>query len=605
MRSPGAYRLAVRSEVHERETLGGFIMRLSEHNGLERVGWLTRAAGLPPNFQQAPCDLARLACMSGAGEEFLRRSAAWPSGDRKGIVRFGDLSVTKAVLLGAGTRVCPFCLDRRRLLPRVWQLLPNVACPKHQCLLVDRCPACLRRLGISNQELDLCRCGRRVSKADVESAPAALVELSAAFGGLEEGGRGSSTAAPLDLDAFCRLSWFVASSATADRWRSGYMSKPGVATLAPRLLAAAEALLDWPAGLQRWLAGKRRETPGRVGLAAEFGPWLQRLQAAMRAETGSPVFEVVREWLSRDWGRGVAKVSSHFHPLRIEGDLLTAQEAATRLGMSVAAIRSLVRSGRVRGEMLKMGGRTLFRVQASAVLEMASERTEVIAPSRVSEWLGVSPFQVGRLRSAGLLGHPAHPARRGTGRALCRTDVTDFLSRLATRAMFPNASRPEIITLAALALRRQFSFTSVVESILAGHLPCIVINDPAAGGGLRALAVSVAEVAAGSEDDLLISGREAASHLGMSLRMIPVLVRAGCIRTATTRNGKRRVARSSLLAFEADYTTARRMGAMTGTAARKLASRLASLGIVPVVAPDSSKGISAVWCRREVERAST
>ena len=66
-------------------------------------------------------------------------------------------------------RVCPACL--RKPVPfeqLVWSFQPLVVCPEHGVMLIERCPACLRRLSALRMDLRRCRCGSDLDQATTE-----------------------------------------------------------------------------------------------------------------------------------------------------------------------------------------------------------------------------------------------------------------------------------------------------------------------------------------------------------------------------------------------------------------------------------------------------
>lgn len=75
----------------------------------------------------------------------------------------------------AGGRRCPLCLmdDDRPYFRKKWRLSFSTACLRHQCFLLDRCPACQAPLTIyrrlSEKGFPTCdKCGKLLRDADVE-----------------------------------------------------------------------------------------------------------------------------------------------------------------------------------------------------------------------------------------------------------------------------------------------------------------------------------------------------------------------------------------------------------------------------------------------------
>ena len=85
----------------------------------------------------------------------------------------------------------------------------------------------------------------------------------------------------------------------------------------------------------------------------------------------------------------------------------------------------------------------------------------------------------------------------------------------------------------------------------------------------------------------------------MSVRMIPVLVGAGCL-DGELRQGrlvKRAVTVASVVAFPEKYVTTSRLAHVLKTNTATVVGRLTCAGIKHMVPSDSRSGISSIWPR--------
>jgi hypothetical protein len=76
-------------------------------------------------------------------------------------------------------RVCPPCLREQPVWWAVWDLGLVAACPRHGCLLVNKCPACGRRFAWRRPAVDKCRCGTDLRRLTTEVAHPDVVAMSA------------------------------------------------------------------------------------------------------------------------------------------------------------------------------------------------------------------------------------------------------------------------------------------------------------------------------------------------------------------------------------------------------------------------------------------
>ena len=56
-------------------------------------------------------------------------------------------------------RVCPECLAENGHCRATWDFSFITACPKHECLLVDQCAACMKGISWQRPAVDICICG--------------------------------------------------------------------------------------------------------------------------------------------------------------------------------------------------------------------------------------------------------------------------------------------------------------------------------------------------------------------------------------------------------------------------------------------------------------
>jgi hypothetical protein len=75
-------------------------------------------------------------------------------------------------------RVCPDCLQDQDICRIEWDFSFVTACPRHERLLIDRCPGCLSSISWQRPAVNICDCGTYLTEASqcVQKDPA-LVDL--------------------------------------------------------------------------------------------------------------------------------------------------------------------------------------------------------------------------------------------------------------------------------------------------------------------------------------------------------------------------------------------------------------------------------------------
>jgi hypothetical protein len=64
-------------------------------------------------------------------------------------------------------RVCPECLAENDFCRVTWDFSSVTACPKHERLLVDQCPGCMKAISWQRPGVDICQCGTYLSDLDL------------------------------------------------------------------------------------------------------------------------------------------------------------------------------------------------------------------------------------------------------------------------------------------------------------------------------------------------------------------------------------------------------------------------------------------------------
>ena len=603
--------LPVRCLPEYDEALGSFVSRLAAANGYDRVDWLLAAAGLPRSFASLECDLGRLAELTGASVKSINEMAIWPVGGRPGYAKLGLHEITQSAVVYGRPRLCFACFCEGLYVRRCWQLRPVIACPVHRVNLIDGCPVCDRAFDLTKLRYK-CRCGWSTQESGaMEPADHRLLAIAGTIEAVIAGSSVPNAAAPLkSLDCAIRLLWLVATSAgAAGGWRSLEMSKPRVRDLVPLLVTASPILLEWPTGLHEWLGSRKQARGERSGVDAEFGPWLARLSCVLRCNGCGDIAEEVRRWLADHWGRGTFKRGSFLAPSGSDHAIMTAKEVAEKLNISSSSVSRLLRAGELEGESRIMGTRTAVRIYRQSVERWMAESVADHDAATTAKIVGAPVSTIHVLRRLGVL--KARMRSIGGRRQNRFSDeaVVAFAAGLAAKSTPLRSRMAGLVRLRDLPGRRQANLGLTLVSILNGDITCWRDRGANRKPILDQIFVRLSEVSRRRTDGVeSFSVREAAALLGMSLRMIPVLVRAGCVHTLRGANKidhgllKRTLDARSVHSFPKIYIMTREIAMAKGTNTRSTLNSLKAIGLNPVVEPNSSKGISAVWRRSDVSR---
>jgi hypothetical protein len=598
-------RLLVRPSIQAAESLNQFLQRASGLNRLRSPTELLALAGLPSLAPWRRCNLATLASLLHMEEPGpLEAAALWPRPGTVRAVAFGQIEVPSWAVNFSRSRICPACVFEAGAGQRIWELCAVTACPNHCTPLVDAC-ACGRALSFNRPSLAICRCGRDIEISTAVST-GQTVATARTLADLARGIRPGGVAPVASLTGALRLLRFgmAAGHVEAASRRSATISKPDVATVAARLEMSADILLDWPGGLHRLLTENARNTPGKVGLEATFGTFVQRLRAALSEPEFVPIADEVRNWLGTRVDAPIIKGWSFFRPRAVAASRLTARQAADFLSVAPTRIATLVQDGLLEGGILPMGQRRAVLVEIDSIKCLLAQRSPLLTASAAARALGASRRQIRDLGRRGLL-RPPDSSGALYGRSYQASYLDAFAFRLSSLARLPTGDA--LVRLSEVSLLRRIRLSEVLAAVLAGEVSLVAVPTTAPGTpilGRYAVAVSDTYRLRYRPEGAALGAARAAQQLGISQRMIPILVRAGCLDPASVAEGHttRGVTAESVQAFPRRYVLASVLARARGTSTRAIATRFARAGLKPVVETNSAQGISAVWLAEAVER---
>jgi hypothetical protein len=268
-------------------------------------------------------------------------------------------------------RICPRCLKERPVWWAVWDLGLVTTCAVHHCLLVNRCPACERRLAWQRPAVHKCRCGFDLGTLIPETASRDLVAINAAI--YRAAGFPCSEAAELDLanhrfppemlelklGSLLRLILFVGSIKEKDRLRR--KQRPFAAT---DLVAATEidcaavtVLRDWPRPLREALRRMvpRAADPATLNFNGIFGNFYRHLFRVLPRREFGFLHDSFERFVIEDWKGFIRGQHRYFSAaVRRNAEWVTANEAERLARTTGGRILDLVHQGQIDGKFLSV-----------------------------------------------------------------------------------------------------------------------------------------------------------------------------------------------------------------------------------------------------------
>ena len=172
-------KLLIRPKPFDGESIIGYMLRLAEANGYETFSWILQLFKLSTSINKnkyvyGVSDLKIAAEMINVEEDLLKNLAYKPvniSSYRTLIGTYEGFGQIIPIFLMRikNPKICPKCLTETSYCRKVWDLTIITACPKHRCLLIDKCPECNNKLKWNRKKICECKCGFDFRKANAIS----------------------------------------------------------------------------------------------------------------------------------------------------------------------------------------------------------------------------------------------------------------------------------------------------------------------------------------------------------------------------------------------------------------------------------------------------
>lgn len=161
-------RLLITLNPEKEESFIGYIVRLTEANGYETPSWIFSLSGIDYMELQwkftfvfsRSKKLENLAKLTGSALDDLVPLLYLPVKPRRHpevdyeYDFFGAL-LNRSIIRPHCPKVCPKCLAESGYSLRIWDCSLVTACPIHECMLLDTCPECNRRIKCVRNKLSI------------------------------------------------------------------------------------------------------------------------------------------------------------------------------------------------------------------------------------------------------------------------------------------------------------------------------------------------------------------------------------------------------------------------------------------------------------------
>ena len=304
------------------ESFIGYIVRLTEANWYDTPSWIFSLSGIDYMELQWKFTfifsrserLESLSKLTGSTLDDLisrlylpAKSQSHREGDHE--YDFYGALLNRSIIRPHCPKVCTKCLAESGYSLRIWDCSLVTACPIHECVLLDTCPDCKRRIKCVRNKLCVCSCGcdwREIISTVLPEEQLAvsrrIYQLCGVSPGRQSLPKSESPLQNLDLRDFIRVIVFIAGLFGKLAWATGRPSrsiKLRNQELHTLFTKAHHVFETWPLNFHQFLRvqskGKKRLSPNNGeldnALKREFGSFYERLYKDLR----EPQFDFMRE----------------------------------------------------------------------------------------------------------------------------------------------------------------------------------------------------------------------------------------------------------------------------------------------------------------------
>lgn len=571
---------------HPTESLLGYALRISEKNGYDSPWHIMNYAGLSQGkMDTAGFPAEKFAAILGRDTAELEQiSYCGISQDGKPEFRILSHSLGQSLqydpLRLAKPSFCPQCAQEDGFLKAFWDLSFVVACPKHRCTLVSKCPECGEALGWFRPGILKCKCGASLTNAPLHEVSQDIVILMAIIHAKVYGNPLSAIENPCrfpihELESVSLRSMLVALPALG-RFN---LSIQGIAEdYCPMGIAnsVAEIFHDWPVGYHEFLRrvgihNSSKSAVSAIGLRKRFEKFYNSMFKHKRRIVGMDFLrdEFVRFGLE-EWGESVVDTKLLRGQPRYKR-FISKSELANQLGVRPITLRRWAEQGFMPMNRISAGSKKRYIVDSLAITVQKGSDGKTLGIREAAAYVGLPVSVLNALRDSGHY-KVRHLAR--FRKAFHEKDLREFTDlvlsqgNVITEIPLGSISFGDVMM---LKFRNNTGKADFMREVLSHRIEVIGrIGASLAGLLFRRESVEqfLRDKRAESENSTW-SLREAAQYLHCDPITLPTLIQEGLIEMVEASIGNR-VTEKSVKGFDAQFISLAKLAKSNGTSSRRL-----------------------------------
>jgi hypothetical protein len=445
-------KLLITPKPEKDEGFISYLLRLTEANGYDTPSWILSLSGIDYMELQwkftfvFSCSegLKKLAKLTGNTLSDLTGLLYLPAPSPKHTTcdvdyNFYGAFLNRSVIRPHCPKVCVQCLAESGYCRRVWDCSLVTVCPIHECLLIDTCPKCKKRLRAIRNRMTVCACGCDWSELQPdlrrEHEIAASRRIYQLCGLLPLDHPSKERLNPLQslaLQEFVVVLAFIAGLESELSWATGRPSKSIKLRnddLHTHITKAYQVFENWPHNFHQFLDKKSkgdvrfnpRDGKLDTALKEEFGALFKRLYGDLQGSQFDFLREAFAQYVNNRLRAQFENVYGFFSvPESDDDQYITATEARRLLKISHDSLLNLVKTGEIAFAIRNQDRTLRYLLRLADVESLRIKYERALGSRELAKQLGVDQTVINRLAEEGHLRR--HPRRTVNGYHVSKFD---------------------------------------------------------------------------------------------------------------------------------------------------------------------------------------
>ena len=428
-------KLLITPKPEKDEGFISYLLRLTEANGYDTPSWILSLSGI--DYMELQWKFTFLfSCADGFKK--LAKLTGNTLSDLIGLLylpapppqyttcavdyNFYGAFFNRSIIRPHCPKVCVKCLNESGYCRRILDCALVTVCPIHECLLIDTCPKCKRRLKAIRNRLGVCACGCDWSELppDLRREHETVVSrrIYQFCGLLPLDHHSKERLNPLEslaLQEFVVALTFIAGLDCEMSWATGRPSKSiklRNEDLHTHITKAFQVFENWPHNFHQLLDERSkgnvcfnpRDGKLDTALKQEFGALFKRLYCDLR----DPQFDFLRDAFAKYLNNRLKaqyedgdRVSSL--PASDDAEYISVTEARRLLKLSHDSILDLVKTGEIAFAIRNQDGTVCYLLRLTDVETVKIQFDQALGSRGLAKELGVDQTTINRLVQEGQL----------------------------------------------------------------------------------------------------------------------------------------------------------------------------------------------------------